>query len=148
MQTYVTLIRAGALVGGLLALGPVRAPIPLDPPVTTPLVRAVASLDAVAHPLQSPPVFATRALLGVPITTADGAQLGQLDDVLIDPTEGRITMVIVAAGGRFGLGGRFMVLPWTMLRPAADGTALVITLWPLPPQHPPAQEVPEDISLR
>jgi hypothetical protein len=71
--------------------------------------------------------------LGVPITTADGAQLGQLDDVLIDPTEGRITMVIVAAGGRFGLGGRFIVLPWTMLRPATDGTALVIALWPVPP---------------
>ena len=104
MQTCVTLIRAGALVGGLLVPGPVRAPIPLDPPVTTPLVRPVASLDAVAHPLHSPPVFATRALLGVPITTADGAQLGQLDDVLIDPTEGRITMVIVAAGGRFGFG--------------------------------------------
>jgi len=145
MQTCVTIIRAGALVGGLLVLGPVRAPIP---PVTAPLVRPLASLDAVAHSLHSPPAFATRALLGVPITTADGAQLGQLDDVLIDPTEGRITMVIVAAGGRFGLGGRFMVLPWTMLRPAADGTALVITLWPEPPQNPPAQEAPEDVPPR
>jgi len=148
MQTCVTLIRAGALVGGLLVLGPIRAPIPLDPPVTAPLVWTAASLDAVAHSLPSPPVFATRALLGVPITTADGAQLGQLDDVLIDPTEGRITMVIVAAGGRFGIGGRFVVLPWTMLRPAADGTALVIALWPVPPQHPPAQEAPEGFPPR
>jgi sporulation protein YlmC with PRC-barrel domain len=148
MQTCVTLIRAGALVGGLLVLGPIRAPIPLDPPVTASLVRPAASLDAVAHSLHSPPVFATRALLGVPITTADGAQLGQLDDVLIDPTEGRITMVIVAAGGRFGLGGRFMVLPWTMLRPATDGTALVIALWPVPPKHHLAQEAPEDFPPR
>ena len=145
MQTCVTLIRAGALVGGLLVLGPVRAPIPLDPLVTAPLVRPVAALEAATHSLHSSPVFTTRALLGVPITTADGVQLGQLDDVLIDPTEGRITMVIVAAGGRFGLGGRFMVLPWTMLRPAAGGTALVIALWPVPPQHPPAQEAPEDV---
>jgi sporulation protein YlmC with PRC-barrel domain len=148
MQTCVTFIRAGALVGGLLVLGPVRAPIPLDPLVTAPLARPVASLDAVAHSLHSPPVFATRALLGVPITTADGAQLGHLDDVLIDPTEGQITMAIVAAGGRFGLGGRFMALPWPMLRPAADGTALVIALWPVPHQYPLAQEVPEDVPPR
>jgi sporulation protein YlmC with PRC-barrel domain len=148
MQTCVTLIRAGALVGGLLVLGPVRAPIPLDPPITAPLVRPAVSSDAVAYALHSPPVFATRALLGVPITTADGARLGQLDDVLIDPTEGRIIMVIVAAGGRFGLGGRFMVLPWTMVRPAADGTALVIGRWPVPPQHPPAHETPEDVPPR
>jgi sporulation protein YlmC with PRC-barrel domain len=148
MQTCVTLIRAGALVGGLLVLGPVRAPIPLNPPVMASLVQPVASLDAVAQSLHSPPVFATRALLGIPITTADGVQFGHLDDVLIDPTEGQITMVIVAAGGRFGLGRRFMVLPWTMLRPAADGTALVIALWPVPPQHPPAQEAPEDVPPR
>jgi sporulation protein YlmC with PRC-barrel domain len=148
MQTCVTLIRAGALVVGLLVLGPVRAPIPLDPPITAPLVRPAALLDAVAHSLHSPPVFATRALLGIPVTTADGAQFGQLDDVLIDLAEGRITMVIVAAGRRFGLGGRFMVLPWTMLRPAADGTALVIALWPVPSQHPLAQKAPEDFPPR
>jgi sporulation protein YlmC with PRC-barrel domain len=87
-------------------------------------------------------------LLGIPVTTADGAQFGQLDDVLIDLAEGRITMVIVAAGRRFGLGGRFMVLPWTMLRPAADGTALVIALWPVPSQHPLAQKAPEDFPPR
>jgi PRC-barrel domain len=148
MQTCATLVRAGALVGGLLVLGPVQAPMPLGPPVTVPLLRAAASLDAAEHSLHPPSFLATRALLGMPITTADGAKLGQLDDVLIDPTEGRITMVIVAAGGRFGLGGRFMALPWPMLRPAPDGTALVIALWPAPPEHPPPQEGPEDVPPR
>jgi sporulation protein YlmC with PRC-barrel domain len=148
MQTCATLVRAGALVGGLLVLGPAQAPMPLGPPVTVPLLRAAASLDAAEHSPHPPSILATRALLGIPITTADGAKLGQLDDVLIDPTEGRITMVIVAAGGRFGLGGRFMALPWPMLRPAADGTALVIARWPAPPEHPPPQEVPEDVPPR
>ena len=137
MQTCATLVRAGALVSGLLVLGPVQAPMPVGPPVTDPLLRSAAPSDAAEHSLRPPSVLATRALLGTPITTADGAKLGQLDDVLIDPTEGRITMVIVAAGGRFGLGGRFMALPWPMLRPAADGTALVIARWPAPPPHPP-----------
>jgi sporulation protein YlmC with PRC-barrel domain len=146
MQTCVTLVRASALVGGLFMLGPVRALMPLDPPV--PVLRTAASLDAAEHSPLPPSILATRTLLGVPITTADGVQLGKLDDVLVDPTEGRITMVIVAAGGRLGLGSRFMALPWPMLRPAADGTALVIALRPVLPQHPPPSEVPEDVPPR
>jgi hypothetical protein len=148
MQTCATLVRAGALVGGLLVLGPVQAPMLLGPPVTVPLLRAAAPLDGAEHSLHPPSILATRALLGIPITTADGTQLGQLADLRIDPMEGRITMVIVAAGGRFGLGGRFMALPWPMLRLAADGTALVIALGPAPPQHPPPQEGPEDGTPR
>jgi sporulation protein YlmC with PRC-barrel domain len=148
MRTCVTLVRAGALVAGLLVLGPVQAPMSVDPPVTVPLLQTAASLDAAEHFLLPPSMLAIRALLKVPITTADGAQLGHLDDVLIDPKEGQITMAIVAAGGRFGLGGRFIALPWPMLRPAADGTALVIALGPALPRHLPPQEAPEDVPPR
>jgi hypothetical protein len=120
----------------------------VDPPVTVPLPQTAASFDTAEHFLLPPLIVATRVPLGTPVTSADGAHLGRLDDVLIDPTESQITMAIVAAGGRFGLGGRFMALPWPLLRPAADGTALVIALGPAPPQHFPPQEAPEDVSPR
>jgi sporulation protein YlmC with PRC-barrel domain len=77
--------------------------------------------------------LATRTLLGVPVTTADGVQLGQLSDVLIDPTEGRVVMGIVAAGGWFGLGTRFTALPWPMLRPVMNGMSVVVVLGPVSP---------------
>lgn len=144
MQTRVTLARVGALVGGLLVLGPVQAPMSVDPPINIPLLQTAASLDAAEHSLHPPSIVAMRTLLGVPITTADGAQLGHLNDVLIDPAEGQITMAIVAAGRRFGFGGRFVALPWPMLRPAADGTGFVIALEPVPSQYPPRQEVQEE----
>jgi hypothetical protein len=148
MQTCVTLVRAGARVGGLLVLGPVQAPMSVDPPLTVPLPQTAASLDAAEHFLLPPLIVATRVPLGTPVTSADGAHLGRLDDILIDPTEGRITMAIVAAGGRFGLGGRFMALPWPMLRPAADGTALVIALGLVPPHPLSPQEAPEAVPPR
>jgi len=44
-------------------------------------------------------------------------------------------MVIVPQWA-FGLGGRFMVLPWTICGRRQTETALVIALWPVPPQHP------------
>jgi sporulation protein YlmC with PRC-barrel domain len=87
--------------------------------------------------------LAARALLGVPVTTADGVRLGQLDDVLIDPTEGRIILVIVSAGGWFGFGGRFVALPWAMLRPMANGMGVVVDREPsrdIPP-NPEASDV-------
>jgi sporulation protein YlmC with PRC-barrel domain len=147
MQMCVTFIRAGALVGGLLLLGPARAPIPLDPPVTVPLARPAASLEPAESSPHSPPLLTASALLGMPVTTADGARLGQLNDVLIDPTEGRITLVIVAAGRRFGFGGRFVALPWPMLRPVANGMSVVVDLGPAPPS-PPDHEASEATSPR
>jgi PRC-barrel domain len=145
MHTCASLVKVGALVGGLLVLGPVQAPRPLVPPVTVRLFQTAASFDVAEYSPHPPSLIATRALLGVPVTTADGDPLGQLDDVLIDPMEGWPTMAIVAAGGRFGLGGRFMALPWPMLRPAPDGTALVLALGPLPPQYLPHQQPPADV---
>ena len=58
------------------------------------------------------------ALRGAPVSTQDGISLGVLDDLVFDPTDGRILMVIVVAGGRFGLGGRFTALPWSMIQQA------------------------------
>jgi sporulation protein YlmC with PRC-barrel domain len=137
MQTCVTLIRLCALVGGLFLLGPARAPIPPDPPVTTPLVQLATSFEPTASSPYPPPVLAARALLGASVTSLDGTHLGWLDDLVIDPADAQITLVIVATGGWFGLGGRFVVLPWSMLRPAADGSTAVVTLEPERLQPPP-----------
>jgi hypothetical protein len=146
MQTCVTIVRAGALVGGLLVLGPIRAPMSVDPRHRPPAPDG--DLISCRRALPSPLYLGHSCPAGTTDHHRRRAQLGHLDDVLIDPTEGQITMAIVAAGGRFGLGGRFMALPWPMLRPAADGTALVIALGPVPPQHPPSQEAPEDVPPR
>ena len=77
MQARVTLARVGVLVGGLLVLGPVQAPMSVDPPVSIPLLQTAASLDAAEHSLHPPSIVAIRTLLGVPITTADGAKMGK-----------------------------------------------------------------------
>ena len=82
MQTCVTLVRVGALVGGLLLLGPARAPIPPDPPVTTPKVYLAISFGSAASSPSPPAVVGARALLGASVTTADGSHLGWLDDLV------------------------------------------------------------------
>jgi sporulation protein YlmC with PRC-barrel domain len=132
MKLLVSLISGCVLVGGLLSLArnPVR-PQPLTPMTApaTPLTRVTTR-----------PMLYARALQGVPVRTPDGMQLGTLDDLVLDPTDARIIMVIVVAGGRFGFGGRFIALPWGLVQPVADGTALVVTLVPTSLHPPPDQE--------
>jgi sporulation protein YlmC with PRC-barrel domain len=77
-----------------------------------------------------------RALLGASVTTADGIHLGWLDDLVIDPSDAQITLAIVAVGGWFGFGGRFVVLPWSMMQPAVNGLTGALVLEPTRLQHP------------
>ena len=55
-------------------------------------------------------------------------------------------MVIVVAGGRFGLGGRFIALPWGLVQPVEDGTALIMHLPQAPLRFPPTEEGLEEAS--
>jgi hypothetical protein len=73
--------------------------------------------------------------VGASVTTADGTHLGWLDDLVIDPADAQITLVSVAVGGWFGLGGRFVVLPWCMLRPAAEEEPHIHITSILPREH-------------
>ena len=137
MTRLVPIISVCALVGALLLLATNHA----TPPSPTPTTPSVTPLERT----MTTPMLSTRALLGVPVTTLDGTRLGLLDDVVLDPTDAHIALVIVAAGGWLGLGGRFMALPWGMVRPAADGRGLVVTLAPAPPHASMHRERPDAI---
>jgi sporulation protein YlmC with PRC-barrel domain len=137
-MSLVPMISVCALVAALFLLGThhVTPPPPISTTVpATPLEQATTT-----------PMLSTRALLGMPVTTQDGTRLGSLDDLVLDATDDHIVLVIVAASGWLGLGGRFMALPWGMVRPAADGRALVITLGPALPRAPLHREGPDVIA--
>ncbi len=85
------------------------------------------------------------ALRGAPVSTPDGIPLGVLDDLVFDPTDGRILMAIVVAGGRFGLSGRFMALPWALIQPAPNGTAFIVPRPPAARHFAPTQEGLEEV---
>ena len=88
----------------------------------------------------------THTLRGAPVQTPAGVSLGVLDDLVFDPTDGRILMGIVVAGGRFGLSGRYMALPWSLVQPTANGTAFVMAPTPAALHFPPTAKGPEEVS--
>jgi sporulation protein YlmC with PRC-barrel domain len=51
-------------------------------------------------------------LIGMKIRSTDGKDIGQIDQVVVNQSDGKITHVILSKGGVLGMGGEKLVLGW------------------------------------
>lgn len=51
-------------------------------------------------------------LQGQPVVDAEGTELGNLNELVVDVRSGRIAYVVVASGGFLGIGDRLYAIPW------------------------------------
>ena len=58
----------------------------------------------------------TKVIIGAPVFGPDGVQVGSIEELLIDPLQGRIVGAGVAHGGFMGLGESEAPVPWELLR--------------------------------
>jgi len=104
--------------------------------VLTALVCAplVASAQPPAPPAPTRPIWRelrlseARNVLGMRIKNEQGRDVGEIDNLLIDTQNGRISHVVVAVGGFMGVGEKKVVVPWSDLRIASEGKTSVATL--------------------
>jgi sporulation protein YlmC with PRC-barrel domain len=59
-------------------------------------------------------------VIGVKVENAKGDNLGEINDVVIDPIDGRITYAVLEAGGFLGLGEKYFAIPWRAFQTVAD----------------------------
>jgi sporulation protein YlmC with PRC-barrel domain len=59
-----------------------------------------------------------RDLLGAKVQTADGKELGELEALLIDPKDGKITHAVIGYGGRLGIAEEKVVVPYSAMKMA------------------------------
>jgi sporulation protein YlmC with PRC-barrel domain len=52
----------------------------------------------------------------LPLYDAQGEEIGSIDQVVLDASEGRIGYIVVSSGGLFGVGGEKSIIPWGALR--------------------------------
>jgi len=137
MKLVVSLFSSCVFVAGLFILAPEHVPFAVHTPITTPV-------PPLAHARITSVMYA-HALRGAPVSTEEGISLGVLDDLVFDPTDGRILMIIVVARGRFGLSGRFIALPWSLIQPAPNGTAFIVPRPPATLHFAPTEEGVEEV---
>jgi len=51
-------------------------------------------------------------LKGRPIVNQAGKEMGKIEEVWLDPKDGRVREVVIGAGGFLGVGEKESVLPW------------------------------------
>jgi sporulation protein YlmC with PRC-barrel domain len=68
-------------------------------------------------------------LTGMQVLNAQDEELGDLNQLIVDPREGRIVYGIVSYGGVLGIGGKLVAVPWSALelQPAQDAFVIDAT---------------------
>ena len=73
-------------------------------------MRAVK--DRAAFTLESGHVD-TKHIIGMKVVGADGKRVGEIDQLIMNPKDGKVSHAIVGLGGLAGVGERHVVVPWS-----------------------------------
>ena len=56
-------------------------------------------------------------VIGYTVKNAEGQELGEIEDLVIDPDHGRIAYAVLSFGGFLGMGDKFFAIPWEAMKP-------------------------------
>lgn len=62
----------------------------------------------------------SRKLIGMKVKNAQGKDIGEIDQLIVDRSEGKVSHVIVGKGGLLGVGEQKLALSWSDLKVQAD----------------------------
>jgi sporulation protein YlmC with PRC-barrel domain len=62
------------------------------------------------------------AIIGTRVKDPQGKDLGEVDQLLIDPKNGKITHAVIGVGGLVGIGEKHVVVPWADVKMSTDQT--------------------------
>lgn len=69
-----------------------------------------------------------KSLMGSTVRSQDGKDIGKVSNMMIDPKDGKVTSVVVTMGGRLGMGGQDVAVPWDAVQVGRDQQSLVVTM--------------------
>jgi sporulation protein YlmC with PRC-barrel domain len=61
------------------------------------------------------------SIIGSKVRDAKGDDLGSVDELLLDPADGKVRGAVLSLGGVFGVGARKVEVPWSSLQLTRDG---------------------------
>jgi sporulation protein YlmC with PRC-barrel domain len=93
-----------------------------------------AEMTAMKRPMEASARMAGSFILrasdlkGENVETPSGEKLGDVKEVVIDPSNGRVNYVALSVGGFLGVGDRLVAVPWTALKVMRDDDDTKVTL--------------------
>jgi len=103
------------------ALAQIRPTTPADRPTTsTSFKRETWSHTQGLHD--------TRDIIGVRIKNSQGKDIGEIDALVLDPTDGKVTHAVVGVGGFLGIGEKQVIVPWSDVKVSMDHNRMVVNM--------------------
>lgn len=62
----------------------------------------------------------SRHIVGMKVKSTQGKDVGEIDQLIVNPSDGKITHVVLGRGGLMGVGEQKVVLSWSDLKIQAD----------------------------
>ena len=88
---------------------------PANDPNATPLIARAAA--TAARPWRA------SETIGMAVDNASGDHLGKIEDLVLDPTTGKIRYAVLSFGGFLGLGDKYFAIPFNHLRSEVTKTS-------------------------
>ncbi|HEV8713957.1 MAG TPA: PRC-barrel domain-containing protein [Candidatus Binatia bacterium] len=106
------------------------APTPVQPyphpPATAPSQQS--SPLTPSSPAQGPTLVSTSGIVGTAVKNAQGENLGEIGELMIDHQSGRIAYALVTCSGVFGTNQKTLAIPWEAPKVGLNQTEVVAEL--------------------
>jgi sporulation protein YlmC with PRC-barrel domain len=76
----------------------------------------------------SPKVLSASTICGDAVVNADGEDLGQIEELMVDLDNGRIAYAVLSFSGFLGIGDKLFAIPFDALRLDAENQRFVLDL--------------------
>jgi sporulation protein YlmC with PRC-barrel domain len=123
MKKLVGIVTLLAVFGFLLTVEALAQPAP------SPGTTREPGMTRPSAPTTMGEVYASK-LIGASVKNAQGENLGKIDELVIDPSEARITAAVISVGGVLGLGAKLVAIPWNKVTmgSGADRDTVVVAM--------------------
>jgi sporulation protein YlmC with PRC-barrel domain/Cu/Ag efflux protein CusF len=82
--------------------------------------NAESTKGSFSHQGISPEIVRASKLIGTEVQNRQGEDLGDIEDIAIDPQTGDVAYAVLASGGFLGLGEKYFAIPWSSFEPQTD----------------------------
>ena len=92
------------------------------------LIAALSTVASAPAFAQQAPLVDAYSMIGSLVKGADGKDLGKINQLMVDPRDGKIVYAVVAVGGMLGVGEKLVAVPWNAVKLSQAQGKLIATI--------------------